>query len=263
MSSVRLIHWNEKEARGRAEKIQAAGYDVNWEVPKALSFLRELGERVPVAVVIDLSRLPAQGRDMGLAIRHQKRTRAIPLVFVGGEPEKVARAKASVPDAVYTQWGKIRSALKKAITNPPLDPVVPKSMLAGYSGTPLPKKLGIKPRSVVALLHAPKNFEQVLGRMPEGVKVKQAHNSDCDLTLWFAKSQVEINREVRRLAKAIGDGKIWIAWPKKASRVPTDLTQQFVREAGLAAGLVDFKICAIDDTWSALLFTRRKQQVKL
>ena len=259
MPSVRLIHWNDNEARERARKIRAAGYDVNWEVPKSMSFLRDLAKSAPVAVVIDLSRLPAQGRDMGLAIRHQKRTRAIPLLFVGGEPEKVARVKASVPDAVFTQWEKIGAAIGKATATPPVNPVVPASMLAGYSGTPLLKKLGIRPRSVVVLVHAPKQFQQNLERMQAGVTVKRKQESGCELTLWFAKSQAEISQSIRRFANAIGDGKIWIAWPKKASRVPTDLTQQYVREAGLAVGLVDFKICAIDDTWSALLFTRRKR----
>jgi len=258
MRTVRLIHWNEKEAKGRSKLIRAEGYVVAWQVPRGLSLLRELRENPPAAVVIDLSRLPAQGRDMGLAVRHQKATRNIPLVFVGGLPEKVARVKASVPDAAYTSWEHIGSALKKAIAHPPAKPVVPKSVLEGYAGTPLPKKLGLKPNSVIGLVNAPKGFARALAPLPDGVRVKRGSGISSDVTLWFVKSKGELARNIRRYANGIGDGKLWIVWPKKSSAVTTDLVQQDVRKAGLSVGLVDYKICAIDETWSGLLFTRRK-----
>ncbi len=259
MRTVRLIHWNEKEAKGRSKLIRAEGYGVAWQVPRGLSFLRELRENPPAAIVIDLSRLPAQGRDMGLAVRHQKATRNIPLVFVGGLPVKVARVKASLPDAAYTSWEHIGSALKKAISHPPAKPVVPKSVLEGYSGTPLPKKLGVKPHMTVALVNAPNDFRVTLGELPEGTKAKNSIGNAGDLTLWFVKSKADLDQNIERIAHDIGGGKLWIAWPKKASGISTDLTQLNVREAGLEVGLVDFKICAIDATWSALLFTRRKK----
>jgi CheY-like chemotaxis protein len=255
---LKLIHWSEEEAKERAKVLRAGGYEVDCRQPKGLSFLRDLREVPPAAIVIDLSRLPMQGRDIALAIRHQKATRNIPIVFVAGSPEKVDRVMKSLPDAVFTSWSKVAAVLKKAIANPPAEPVVPPSVLAGYSGTPLPKKLGIKPNSVVGLVNAPKGFERALAPLPEGARPKRSSRISGDVALWFVRSKGELAEEVGRRAKGIGGGKLWIVWPKRSSVLATDLGQQEVRAAGLGAGLVDFKICSLDETWSGLLFTRRK-----
>src|SRR5438093_4754768 len=145
---VRLIHWNSVEAEAGAERLGAAGYHV---VAGALDAqtLRALREAPPAAVVIDLSRRPSVGRDLALAIRQYKATRHVPLVLVEGEAEQIARIRRLLPDAAYTTWSRIRSTVKQAIAHPPAEPVVPSSSLAAYSGVPLPKKLGIKPDSVV------------------------------------------------------------------------------------------------------------------
>lgn len=258
MKPIRLIHWNKEEARGKLNVLRANGFEADWKELKGLSFLRDLRERPPAAIVIDLSRLPMQGRDIALAIRHQKATRSIPIVFVEGLPEKVDRVKESLPDAVFTSWAKIAAALKRAIDHPPSKPVVPPSALAGYSGTPLPKKLGIKPNSVVGLVNASKGFERALAPMPKSARAKRSSRIAGDVALWFVRSKAELAREIGRHAKAIGAGKLWIVWPKRSSELAIDLGQQDVRAAGLRAGLVDFKICSIDETWSGLLFTRRK-----
>ncbi len=121
---IRLIHWNAVEAKERAASLGAAGYDVVCEAfgPDGL---RELKQELPAGVVIDLGRLPAQGRDVGLALRHAKATRHVPLVFVAGDPEKLARIQEHLPDAVYTTSNRIRGSLKRAIATPLVDPVVP------------------------------------------------------------------------------------------------------------------------------------------
>jgi hypothetical protein len=256
MKRVRLYHWNESEARQRARELRALGYRVVLG-PLARDELKKLRARPPHAAVIDLSRLPSHGRDVAMAIRESKSTRAIPLVFVGGARDKVARTRSQLPDAVYTSWGRIEGALKRAIAKPPAQPVVPSSRLAGYSGTPLPKKLGVKPGYVVALAGAPEGIEATLGELPEGVTLRPRARGRCDLLLWFARSRAELLRRIERLGNLPGDA-IWIAWPKQASGVKTDLTQTDVRRAGLDAGLVDYKICSIDATWSGLKFTRRK-----
>lgn len=98
----------------------------------------------PAALIIDLSRSPAQGRDLGVALRIHGSTRQVPLLFVEGEAEKVARVRQVLPDAIFTSWSGVAEPLKEVMARPPSDPVVPGSALAGYSGTPLPKKLGIK-----------------------------------------------------------------------------------------------------------------------
>ncbi len=255
--SVRLIHWKEEEAAERAERLRALGHKVvhGPHGPRALTAMRR---EPPTALVIDLSRLPMEGRDVGVAVRHAKATRRVPLIFVGGAQEKVSRVREVLPDAVYTDWTSIGPALEAAIHNPLEDPVVPESVFAGYSGTPLPKKLGIKEGSVVALLGAPNGFEETLGTLPEGVVIRRQRRGKPDLALWFARSMGELENQMERIARFIAEGRLWILWPKKASGVKSDLTQVVVRKVGLAAGLVDYKIASIDKTWSGLLFTRRK-----
>jgi CheY-like chemotaxis protein len=259
MEHIRLVHWNAEEAEERAEHLKAAGYEVDHEVSAGPSLLHELGEDPPAAVVIDLSRLPSQGRDLALLVRKRKATRHIPLVFVGGDAEKTDRIQGILPDAVYTSWAQIGGLLEDAIRHPPENPVVPHSVFAGYSGKPLGEKLGIKANSVVALAGAPERFREILGDLPEGAQVHEGARSRCDLIIWFTRSGAELKEEIEEMAARLERGSLWIAWPKKASKMATDLSQQHVREVGLAAGLVDYKICSIDETWSALLFTRRKK----
>jgi hypothetical protein len=258
MQRVRLLHWNADEAQERAERLAVLGYKVDYAALDA-SGLRRLREDPPDAVVIDLGRVPSQGRDVALGLRKHKATRRVPLVFVDGDPEKVARVKLLLPDAVYTTWIKIGEALRDAIAHPPVDPVVPASTMDGYAGTPLPEKLGIKAGSVVVLVDAPDGFEGVLGDLPQGVVLLREEASlERNLTIWFTRSQEELLSRVESMTVQADRGPLWIAWPKKASKMITDLTQQVVREVGLGSGLVDYKICSIDATWSGLLFTRRK-----
>ncbi|MBM3773999.1 MAG: DUF3052 family protein [Acidobacteria bacterium] len=147
------------------------------------------------------------------------------------------------------------------MANPPADPVRP-SLLAGYSGTPLPKKLGIKPDSVVWLASAPPDFAATLGELPQGAVLRHDSRGRSNLIVWFTRSRAELERSLARMAAKAGQGPIWIAWPKKTSGVASDLSEQCVRDAGLAHGLVDYKVCAIDPTWSGLLFTKRKTPAK-
>ena len=261
MRWIRLIHWNAGEAEERAERLRSAGYEVVHETLDAAG-LRALREEPPGAVVIDLGRLPSHGRDVALGIRKYKSTRHVPLVFVAGAPEKVARIRELLPDAVYTGWDQIRDSLEDAIAHPPVDPVVPRSLLEGYSGTPLPKKLGIKASSVVALVGAPEGFEETLGELPEGVVLRRRARGQPDVTLWFVRSRRDLQRGIERMGDFASKGGLWIVWPKKSSGVASDLSQAAVREVGLAAGLVDYKVCAIDATWSGLCFTRRKRKPK-
>ena len=257
---VQLIHWNAEEAKERAQRLAAAGYEVDHELSGGSAFVREMGQNPPAAVVIDLVRLPSQGRDLALLLRKTKATRHVPLVFLGGAPEKVARIKELLPDATYASWERIGDAVAEAIANPPVDPVTPESQFAAYAGKPLVEKLGIGADSVVGLLSAPPDFRKTLGDLPEGTQVREGASGDCDLFLWFARSRAELEEGVQQMVDLAAQGPVWIAWPKRASRMASDLTQQQVREVGLAADLVDYKICSIDKTWSGLLFTRRKPE---
>ena len=257
MHRVRLVHWNAAEAMARAATLRTAGYAVDHE-PLTPAELRRMKTDPPTVVVIDLSRLPAQGRDVGLALRHNRATRAVPLVFVDGEERKVDKIKRQLPDAEYTTWRCYRGALQRAIANPPANPTKPSSLLAGYAGTPLPKKLGIEPGCTVTLVGAPWDIEQKLGELPSGARLRRQLRGRVDLIIWFVRSRKELERKIERMAGRVGGGGMWIAWPKKASGLLTDLTQVLVRAQGLAHGLVDYKICAIDHTWSGLKFAHRK-----
>jgi hypothetical protein len=258
MPIVRLIHWNADEAEERAERIQAIGYEVVHELLDPTG-LRELRVNPPEAVVIDLSRLPSQGRDLGLSIRKYKSTRHVPLVFVGGDPAKAKGIKKVLPDATYTNWDEIQVSLEYAIANAPSDPVIPESVFDVYKGTPLQTKLGLKPESAVALLGAPDGFDETLGKLPKGVTVRRQARGRVDMTLWFVRSRKDLEKRIEKIAAFIGEGYLWIVWPKKASKIKTDLSQVVVRKVGLDSGLVDFKICSVDATWSGLCFTRRKR----
>jgi hypothetical protein len=126
--------------------------------------------------------------------------------------------------------------------------------VAGYSGTPLPQKLGIKPGHRVLLLGAPEGFEAgTLGTLPEDVTVAHAARGSADVIVAFLSSRAELVRRLpvlrRRMEPAAG---LWIAWPKRASGVATDVTEDVVRDLALTTDLVDNKVCAIDATWSGL-----------
>ncbi len=259
MRTVRLIHWNAAEAEECIQIIADLGYEVVYEVFDA-NELRKLRETPPNAIVMDLSRLPSQGRDLGINLRKHKTTRYIPLLFVGGDQENVGRVKEILPDAFYTTWDQIGGTLKQAISKPLEDPVIPGSIFEAYSGKQLPKKLGIKPDSVVALVGAPENIDDILGELPEGVTLRRRDRGRRELTLWFPKSRADLEHRLERMSTFAEGGGLWIIWPKKSSGMASDLSQTIVRKSGLDAGLVDFKICSIDKTWSGLRFTQRKDK---
>ncbi len=256
MRRVLLIHQNLVEATEKAKSLRAAGYHVAVVVPQGLKFLRDVRRNPPDATVIDIERLPSVGRDIGLALRMSKSTRLLPMVFAGGASEKVAGIRNLLPDATYAHWSKIGRELGRAIARRTFDPVVPHSIFDHYSGTPLLRKLGIKANSSVALVNAPAGFSRSLGRLPDGVTLHE-RSGNCDLTMWFMRSSKELEHGIKKIAAQLDGGLIWIAWPKKTAATGSDLSQISVRGAGLASGLVDFKVCSIDATWSGLLFKRR------
>jgi hypothetical protein len=133
--------------------------------------------------------------------------------------------------------------------------------VAGYSGTPLPKKLGIKPGARVAVLCAPDGFlDSALRPLPNGVEMRSRARGPLDVIVLFTKSRADLARRFDKLAAAMdAAGGLWIAWPKKSSGVATDLDQTVVMDIGLATGLVDNKVAALDDTWSGLRFVIRRE----
>lgn len=137
-------------------------------------------------------------------------------------------------------------------------------MSAGYSGTPLPKKLGIKEASTVLLVDPPDNIDELLVPLPNEVVLARTmrKRGPFDVVLLFALRQADLTKRYEASkARLDKHGGLWVCWPKKASKVPTDLTEDLIRKLGLSTGLVDNKVCAVDATWSGLrLCYRRKDR---
>ena len=130
--------------------------------------------------------------------------------------------------------------------------------MAGYSGKPLVEKLGIKAGASVAIVNAPKGYDRILGGLPSGVTRKGNAGGPLDFIQFFTREKRALERRFAALARALAPaGMLWISWPKKASGVATDLTEDVIRVIGLAHGLVDVKVAAVDDVWSGLKFVRR------
>lgn len=131
--------------------------------------------------------------------------------------------------------------------------------MAGYSGTPLAKKLGIKPGSAIFVIAAPGHYDELLAPLPEGVK-RVRKIDDADVAHFFETSRARLDKDLRAaVSKMQQDAAIWISWPKKAAKVDTDITEDTIREVALPLGLVDIKVCAVDETWSGLKLVIRKQ----
>jgi hypothetical protein len=131
--------------------------------------------------------------------------------------------------------------------------------MAGYSGTPLAKKLGIKPGTKLFTVAAPGHYDELLAPLPDGVK-RVRKLDDAEVAHFFVTARARLDKELRAaMPKMQQDAAIWISWPKKSSKVETDITEDTVREVALPLGLVDIKVCAVDEVWSGLKLVIRKQ----
>jgi len=136
--------------------------------------------------------------------------------------------------------------------------------MPGYSGTPLPKKLGIKPKQIVTFVGLPADVRAELRESLADCELALGGRGSIDFAMIFAKEQSRLKAEFTRLAKLLAPaGMLWIAWPKKASGMATDINENDVRRIGLAAGLVDVKVCAVSAVWSGLKFVRRVKDRKI
>jgi CheY-like chemotaxis protein len=258
VKTVRLIHFNEDDGLERRKQLEAFGFQAAFDYVEGQGLtpvLRELRANPPDAVVIDLTRLPSHGREVARALRGSKATRHVPLVFVDGDAEKVKTTKALLPDATYTTWGRAKAAIGKAIATPLTNPINPGDLM---SGRPVVAKLGVKPGFKIALLASPKGFADSLKPLPAKVTFTARPEADADMFIGFCRTDRELQAHLLALGKA-NRQTLWLAWPKKASGVKSDLDGNVVRTTGLSAGWVDFKVCSIDDTWSGLAFKKRRQ----
>lgn len=258
MAKLVIIHWKSTDAKAAAAPLRAAGHTVRVASPDGSPGMRPLLQRPPEAFVIDLNRRPSNGVGIGVLVRQRKATRGVPIVFAGGDRAAIAGARRVLPDAAFTTWGRVRGAIKAALGKTPKKLAVPGTM-DGYSGTPLARKLGIRAGVDVVLMGAPDDFEHTLGELPEGARVRRQARGAPDLVLLFTTSRAQLQRRLPAARKLVGTkGNMWLTWPKKSSGVETDLSFDVVQKLGLATGMVDFKICAVDAIWSGLRFGQKK-----
>ncbi len=245
MRRLRLLHWKEEETAPRANALRRLGYEVD-ATRFASSSMKEFRENPPDAVVIDLSRLPSHGREVGVFLRGSKSTRLIPLIFVEGDREKVDKVKSTLPDARYSSYAKIAPVLEDVLANPPKEAYIPKP----HDPVTLIRKLGIKDGATVGLINAPKGFE---AQIPTAA-TKRNSRAKVRLTLWFIETRKALEADLPKIRQCAEDGGVWIIWPKQTKSTKPDVNGNIVRQLALAAGLVDFKICAVDETWSGMRF---------
>lgn len=257
MPRVRLVHWKADEAVALRDALRAAGYAVDYDEKLSSAGFSAIRQSLPDAFVISLSRLPSHGREVAIFFRGRKATRHVPIVFVDGEPEKVEAIRKLIPDAVCAPSTRLRSALREVLANAnanrPASPVVPAQMMERYAARTAAQKLGIRPGSRVALIDPPRNYAAAIGELPAGAMLEEMPATVCPVTLWFAGDAAACAAALPGMRQLAARSRLWILWRKGAG-----VTQQFLRECAAAVGLVDYKICWVNDTWSAMLFARKK-----
>lgn len=254
---VRVIHWKDAEVGLLIESVRSSGFDVDYTPStNGAEIARALGASPPDAVVIDLSRLPSQGREVGVWLRNRKSTRTIPLIYVDGEPEKVEKVKAVIPDAAYTTLSELAPLLRKACSGKVTNPVVPPSAMERFKNKTAAQKLGIVVSSTVAVVDAPRDYTAVLGDLPEAVEIIEDPDAVQNVTLWFIRDSESMLKAVRRMRAIAAKTKLWILWPKAQTN---RFREGSIRELAIEHGLVDYKICSVNAHWSGILFARKKE----
>jgi CheY-like chemotaxis protein len=252
-----LIHWDTPEAQARVARLESLGYSASFLNRPGPALLRKITDELPSAVVIDLSRLPAQGGEVAAALRAGQLTRRLPIVFVDGLPEKVLPVRKMLPDAVYSTWTHLADDLPKAISRPPIDPIVPPIAAAGVMGKSIAGKLGIAADGIVAVLNAPADFVERLSPLPAGAVIRRQMGDDCQLVVWFVRSRRELQESLPLRAARLAGARLWILFPKRPSGKSDELTVATVRDLGQAQDLsAADKAVSMDPDWSGLLLTK-------
>jgi len=257
MPDVRLFHWKAPEAEVFIESLRTAGHQVIYDEKIVPGLFRKLRNSPPDAFVIVLARLPSHGREVAIFLRGSKATRHVPIVFVDGDREKVDAIRRQIPDAVYTSLKGLGPALRKALAHPPAAPVVPPQMMDRYGARTTAQKLGIVAGAFVGLVDPPRDYQSILGPMPDGVSFAEGAGRKCPVTLWFVTDAGVYQSRLLRTRALAARTKLWILWPKGSRR--TGINQPFLRACAIAVGLVDYKVCSVNDRWSAMAFAQRKE----
>jgi hypothetical protein len=256
---VTLLHWKPAEAGPLIETLRRAGHDVAYHGAEGGGVIsRAIRNAPPDVIVIDLSRLPSHGREVGIFLRGSKLTRHIPIVFVGGAPEKVEAIRKVLPDAIYASPETLARSVAKA--KAPAAPVVPPQMMDRYAGRTVAQKLGIKEDSSIGVIDPPRDYAGAVGALPRGAVFQEQPRQPCAVTLWFVDNPESFHAALQRMRAIVDRTKLWVVWRKKSAQPNSGLDENVIRHAALAVGLVDYKVCAVDKTWSALALAVRKER---
>ena len=227
---VRLVCWNAGEAEEKADWLRTLGFTVDAGPVNAGSLVKQFAGSGATVVLIDLNRLPSHGREVGVRLRQGKATRGMALVFAGGAAEKVARVKQELPDAVYCSWEEVGAVLPGARAGT----AAVLGHLEKYAGTPVAKKFRVKDgMKVVFQGEPPAGFAELLGEVEIGRR--------GEMLFWFDLEWFPVGKT------------LWVIFRKGG-----DFNQNHVRLGGLAVGLVDYKVCAVDAEWSGMKFAVKK-----
>jgi hypothetical protein len=264
MQTIKLLSFqSETEIAEKARTLRRRGLVVDAApLLRTSAAISEIASLNPVVVVLDLDRLPSHARVIAESLRNSKSARHIPLLFAGGEAAKLDRVRMENPHAAYTSWAQAPEALARLLDPVPQPQAVAPRMLPNYAATPLPRKLGViasssAPRQV-ALLAAPDGFVETLGDLPVSVTFSQRVTANTALALCFVRTSAELEAAVELLSTRLPQGaSAWIVHPKQQHK--PGFNQNHVRDAALARGLVDYKVCSVDADWSGLKFAHRKR----
>lgn len=257
MLRVCLLHWKAREAAGHLETLRRAGYRVEYDEQFSPALMKRWREAPPDAFVIDLSRLPSQGREIAIALRQSPKTRLVPLVFCGGLAEKLSAVRAVLPDATYCELVTLEVSLQKGITERPANPVKPTAMMDRYKGRTAAQKLGIRQSSIIALIDAPSYALQVVGELPPDVEIVEKWTPKVSVTLCFLQDPGSVAALVSEVRECAVSSKLWMLWRKGGKAARGEVTEDLVRSTALSLGLVDYKVCSVDASWTAMLFARK------
>jgi CheY-like chemotaxis protein len=248
---VRLFHWNAQEAALVIAKLRAAGFSVDYE--ERLSSFRHVRESQPDVFVVDLSLRPSHGREVAIALRGRKVTRHVPIVFVNGEPEKVEGVRSMLPDALYVSAARLIPALRRA--RPVSKPLIPAQMMDRYAARTAAQKLGIGKDARVAVVHPPADYARAIGELPEGAWFEEQDFAGCKVTLWFVHDYPALQAALPEMRRTAARHRLWILW-RKGKGGPLD--GGVIRNCVNQAGLVDYKICSVNEAWSGMAFAVKK-----
>jgi hypothetical protein len=255
---VVLLHWKQEELREL--KIRIKGFTVDAYAPVSGEGLKGLVEKNPPdALLICLDRLPSNGHAVGYHYRSRKATRGIPIVFVGGLPEKVEKVRVSLPNVYFCAWDKVTETLTTAIANPPIAVPPLKRSYAEHTDRPLHEKLGIREGMRIALLGAPAPLEKLVPKIPFEIDVTDQPERDTDIALWFVRRPDDVEDGLSWITGRMAKPRVWIFYPRRKSAATAGgLTWTSLMETAARYSLAQYKVMRLNDDWSGVVFGKSR-----